>query len=126
MIKKHIGKLVVLSFITIGATACGNAENIEDVPVDGDINSEQPADSAPSENEMIPQEPADGNMDSEMNTEEPADGSVDTEMNTEEPADENMDTEMNTEDSSSSEFDSEAPTDSELDSNDSSTEEEIK
>lgn len=111
MIKKHIGKLVVLSFITIGATACGNAENIEDVPVDGngEINSEQPTDSAPSENEMIPQEPTDGNMDTEMNSEDPADGEVDTEMNSEDPA--------------SSELDSEAPADSELDS---STEEEIE
>lgn len=98
MIVKHIGKLVVLLSVVIGATACGNAENLEDVPVDGEINSEQPADTAPSENEMVPQEPADGNNNTEMNSEEPA----------------------------NSDIDSEAPAGSELDTEDSSTEEEVK
>jgi hypothetical protein len=108
MIVKHIGKLVILLLVVIGATACGNSENIEDEPVDGEINTEQPADTAPSENEMTPQEPADGEGETEMNSEQPADTAPsENEMVPQEPADGKADTELNSEDPANSEIDTE-------------------
>jgi cytoskeletal protein RodZ len=108
MTRKHIGKLLVLLFVVIGATACGNAENLEDVPVDGEINSEQPTDTAPSENEMTPQEPADGEGDTEINSEQPTDTAPsENEMIPQEPADEEANTEMNSEDPAGSELETE-------------------